>query len=265
MSQTCRRLSYLAILMCLLLNVSLVWGGELSFQHQQTREQIQTVLDSEPFNKKEIKTGWRAKNLNKEDDDSIPQWLIDFAEWLESRERSEASKNNWSDSIRTIALVIEVIFWLVFIGLILYLIYHFREAVGRGVRVFYKPQKVHMPATIAGLDVSKESLPDDVVQTARLLWSKQQYRQAVGLLYRASLSHLLHDYECQLLSSFTEQECLDAASRLPQPTLVEWMQGITHSWQQLAYAHQVPAKDRFEQHCSQWEQVFTQDDKEQEQ
>lgn len=242
-------------LFVLLVSCASILAEELSPQQKQYREQIETILDSEPFNEIELRSGWRPKNIT-ESNDEIPQWLINFVEWLEGFDGGE---RDFSNSIQTIALIIEIIFWLIFIGLILYLLYRFRGAIGRGIRVFYKPKVDDVPVTIAGLNVSKESLPDDVVQTAKTLWAEKQYRQAVGLLYRASLSHLLHDYQCPLLSSFTEQECLDTASALPNSALVELMQVLTQSWQQLAYAHQIPSAEQFQLCCMRWAQVFVSD------
>ena len=227
-------------------------ADDLSPQQQQYRQQIEMILDSEPFNEKETRSGWRYKNIT-DDSDEVPQWLIDFVEWLES---FDVGDGNFSDAIKTMAQLIELVFWVIFIGIIIYLIYHFRGAIGRGLKVFYKLKVDETPVTIAGLNVSKESLPDDVTHTAKILWAQKQYRQAVSLLYRASLSHLLHDYDCHLQSSFTEQECLLAAEKLPQISLVKLMAELTHSWQQLAYAHQVPSEQQFQAHCQQWVQVF---------
>lgn len=227
---------------------------ELSLQQQQYRQQIEVILDSEPFNEKETRSAWRPKNITEEDDNDVPQWLIDFAEWLESLDGGDG---DFSDGIKTMAQLIEFVFWVIFIGIIVYLIYRFRGAIGRGLQIFYKPKVDETPVTIAGLNVSKESLPEDVTHTAKMLWMQQQYRQAVSLLYRASLSHLLHDYDCHLQSSFTEQECLLAAKKLPQLSLVKLMGELTQSWQQLAYAHQVPSEQQFQSHCQQWVRVFS--------
>lgn len=249
-----RCLNICLLLCCVLfLNTNVYATEALSQAQQKYRDQIQTILDDKAFNQTETRSGWRFKELSR-DDDKIPQWLIDFVVWLE---RLEGSDVDIEETIATLALIIEVLLWVIFIGLIIYCVYRFRRVIANTLGIYKKTKPSALPVTVAGLDVSKESLPEDVIETAKTLWGQQQYRQALGLLYRASLSHLLHDFDCHLQSSFTEAECLQAAQGLPQPQLLELFRQLTNAWQQLAYAHLSPSQSQFDLFCQQWRQVFS--------
>ena len=249
-----RLLNVWLLFCCVLFFNTKVFGSEaLSFNQHQYRDQIQTILDGEVFNQIETRSGWRFKELSR-DDDKIPQWLIDFIAWLESLEGSDV---DFEETITTLALIIEILLWVIFIGLIVYCVYRFRKVIAKTLGIRNKTKPTVLPATVAGLDVSKESLPEDVIETAKTLWGQQQYRQAMGLLYRASLSYLLHDFDCRLQSSYTEAECLQAAQVLPQENIIDLFRQLTHAWQQLAYAHHSPSQNQFDSFCQQWRQVFS--------
>ena len=151
-----------------------------------------------------------------------------------------------------------IIFNQLCIGIILYLLYRFRAPIQDFTHDLLNHDKSIdvIPTSIAGLDITKESLPDDIVASASRLWKQQQYRDAMGLLYRATLSRLVHDYHCELFSSFTEQECFQATKKLQKKPLTLLMKKLTQHWLQLAYGHKLLDTEIFEQLCQQWQQTF---------
>ncbi|MGH1485564.1 MAG: DUF4129 domain-containing protein [Cellvibrionaceae bacterium] len=231
---------------------------ELSYQQKEHKEIITSILDGEDFNKTILTKGWRLKDVE-EDKGEFPEWIIKIIEFFE---RYSNKADTLSDDVKGVAVIIEVIFWILLIGIIIFLVYRFRGPIGKLVtQLTNTADELPLPANIAGMDITPSSLPDDVVATATQYWQQEQYRNALGLLYRASLSHLLHDYKCPLSSSYTEQECLTATKTLQIKPLSQLMSSLTRCWQQLAYGHKTISTDIFEQLCQQWRTVFIESNK----
>ena len=104
------------------------------------------------------------------------------------------------------AAVIEVVLWGVVISGLVVLIWHYRDWLQAFVsRRPTRKQKLSrpLPQQAFGLDLKPESLPDDVAASAEHLWQSNP-REALGLLYRALLSRLLHDFNMTLKAADTE-------------------------------------------------------------
>jgi hypothetical protein len=109
-----------------------------------------------------------------------------------------------------------------------------------------------------GLDVSKESIPKNVHEQVLLLWNDGAYRQALGVLYRATLSGLMHDYHFTFSESKTESECAEIVKRSGEMDLSTYVTALTIRWQQLAYGHKVPEDLVVKQLCADWRGLFLQ-------
>ena len=222
------------------------------------RETINAILAGEAFNATETVGNWRLKGSDTTDDNETPEWLITLVEWLEAL---FSGAEGLEEGIRGLATVIEVIFWVLLAGMIVYLLYHFKSPVRDFAEGLLRKQSADLiPTAVAGLDITRDSLPDDITGGAMALWRRGRHREAMGLLYRATLSRLAHDYHCGFTASDTEQECLQAARQLPQPQgepLARLLQQVTDHWLQLAYGHRGIAGERFTSLCGQWQQTFT--------
>lgn len=108
------------------------------------------------------------------------------------------------------------------------------------------------PSQLFGLDITPATLPDDVLAEFESLWQQQQTRQALSLLYRALLSHLVHNYRIPLKSSHTEGEVVSLTERLQQPTVTDFTFYLTEQWQLLAYGHYDLAIEQKDQLCKGW-------------
>lgn len=222
-----------------------------SSQQATYKESIQKILSGEEFNEIKKQWSWRSKNKKSEEENDLPEWLKKLLELLFDESGS-------SDSTLAIAQFFEIILWGLFIIFTLYMLYYFHNNLrkfGKNILGFKKSPP--LPTNIAGLDISRESLPEDIVKTSLLYWHKNQYREAMGLLYRATLSHLVHDFDCNLRSSYTEQECYESSKTLKVKTITELMGTMTQQWLLLAYRHITPTQEQFENLCFQWQQVFT--------
>jgi len=230
----------------------------------QAEEIIDEVLAEDDFHQRENVSSWRLRDFESREY-RFPDWLIAFIEWLEGRGSDEEETSGENSGFGPLlAGIIEVLLWVTAIALVAYLLWHFRDHL-RGL-LGYRPQckaaEVQHPQTLFGLDVRRESLPDDVTAEVLRLWEAGQQREAMGLLYRASLSNLISRFDCPFRDHHTEAECAqlvreeaDQDPRL-QPALVQFFGQLTNIWQRQAYAHQPPASAQLAALCNQWQQVF---------
>lgn len=95
-----------------------------------------------------------------------------------------------------------------------------------------KPQVVER---IFGMDVRRESLPENLTDVARNL-AKTDARAAISLLYRGLLVHLIHQERATLRDSMTEQEILNLV-QAKHIHLSEITERFTKTRIASAYAH----------------------------
>lgn len=213
---------------------------------------IDKILDQPPFENRETVTRWHfgddAKKAEKKKDSSTSDSaLIDGIKKL-----IEA----WQ-GLKWLATAVEVLLWGTLITLVVLLVWRYRE----WLRVFSSRlalptrQKREVPTTLFGLDVAPQSLPDDVASAVERLWSEQP-REALGLLYRALLSRLLHDYQLPLKGSHTEGEVQQLVQGLEHNDLSRFTQVLTRHWQNLAYGHQLPPDNLKRGLCEGWRRLF---------
>ncbi|MNE66103.1 hypothetical protein D3C80_1616350 [compost metagenome] len=138
------------------------------------------------------------------------------------------------------------------------LIWHYREwlqaFVSRRPRPVEKAPRA-LPAQAFGLDLDRETLPPDIAASAENLWQSNP-RAALGLLYRALLSRLLHDFDLPLKAADTEGQVLERIEQLQQPDLLAFSKDLTAHWQNMAYGHQLPPAHAQRQLCDAWRGVF---------
>ncbi len=172
---------------------------------------------------------------------------------------AEREPHTFSDAmlnfIRFISDISQGLLWAlaaVAVALILYALSRFAPE-PRLRKQAYRP-----PDTLFGLDVTPESLPDDIAAAAAAAARAGRTREALSLLYRGALSALVHKYRVPLLAGYTEGDCVRAAgASLPEPGLVYFRQ-LVGAWQAAAYAAKAPSAAGIEQLCGSWPQHFAQ-------
>lgn len=118
-----------------------------------------------------------------------------------------------------------------------------------------------LPQEIGGLDIRPESLPKDVASQVWQIWQTGEHRAALALLYRASLSRLIHQYGLNIVQGTTESECWRAArdamfqQRLPEVS-GKMIQDVTQTWLAAAYADRWPSNEQVHSLCQQWRQAL---------
>lgn len=216
---------------------------EQPLNSQAAQQGIQHIVEQPPFRNPETVT---RLTLGK-DSTQRPAHsaLRDWFQWLDGR------------SLQHIARAFEVMLWSLLIAAVALVLWRYREwlraFVGRhpSVRTTQPPA----PAQLFGLELSPQSLPDDIAGHAEQLWATDP-RQAVGLLYRGLLSRLLEQHHLPLKQADTEGQVLEQVLRLHQPQLSDYSLQLTQHWQALAYGHRLPSVVAWQQLCNGWRALF---------
>jgi hypothetical protein len=155
-----------------------------------------------------------------------------------------------------LATIIKIILVSLLIGFILYLFIKARH-LAQAERA--KKEKVtETPDVLFGMNITPDSLPDDIVSEATQLWSNKKYREALSLLYRGSLSILVNKDKIVLNSSMTEQGILDCARQAKLSSQrITYLNKLTRSWQSLAYAHRIPDEAEIQSLFNEWPTQFS--------
>lgn len=99
-------------------------------------------------------------------------------------------------------------------------------------------------------------LPDDIPAAARRLWQSGRERDALALLYRASVEAMTRRAHVVLVPGATEAHTLRASRQLPSAEDREVFARVVRMWQIAAYAHGIPASEEFEELLLQLSQRF---------
>lgn len=226
------------------------------YDRASAKASIEDIVKGEELNPKTLRrypsffdTDEDAKKTDKDAADTTT-----FEEWLRKFFGS-------GEHISSIATGMEMLFWAVILCLIVLLIFRYRHWLARYLPQGAPQQRTRSkPVTLFGLDLTRESLPQDVSASALALWQQQEKRAALALLYRASLSRLL-EAGLEIEQGHTEQECLHVAQRFAQTqaraaTAITYFAQLTGAWQRLAYGHIPPAEEDAEQLCTAWNGIW---------
>ncbi|MDF3844188.1 DUF4129 domain-containing protein [Pseudomonas citronellolis] len=214
---------------------------------EQSRQAVDALLDAPPFRNSETVTRWRLgepprEKAGKGNEDDLKAFFEALAHW------------------RPLGLILQslqTLLWAALIAAVVLLLWRYREWLRLFATRLGLPQKAprEAPAVLFGLELAPESLPEDVASTAERLWDEQP-RAALGLLYRALLSRLLHDYRVPLRDSSTEGEVLGQVEGLQHPELDSYARELTGHWQALAYGHRPPPGELRQALCDGWRRLF---------
>lgn len=104
-----------------------------------------------------------------------------------------------------------------------------------------EPEQVRQNAV-----TESEPLPDDIPTAVRRLWQSGRQRDALALLYRASVEAMVVRAQVVLVPGATEAECLRASRRMPLSEDREAFANAVRTWQYAAYAQRLPGADEFD-------------------
>lgn len=174
-------------------------------------------------------------------------------EYLGKRQQPKPAKRidapGWATFIEALAEFLRILAYAAIVLAVIFLLYYLLrrfDLLGR-TRSSYVP-----PATLFGLDVRPESLPEDVAAAALELARAGELLKALSLLYRGALVTLLHRDGVELASGDTEDDCLrKSRQHIPEPSLAYFAR-LLAAWQRLAYARREVPRAEVETLCSDW-------------
>lgn len=95
-------------------------------------------------------------------------------------------------------------------------------------------------------DEPQAPLPDDVPTAIRRLWGEGRQREALALMYRASVESMATRTQVVLVPGATEAEVLRVSRRLPLAEERDIFARAVRAWQYAAYAQRFPGAEDFE-------------------
>ena len=175
-------------------------------------------------------------------------WIPEFKETQQDKKKSSSEL----PSLDFLGVIGEVLFWLLIAGgviwLVVYLVKNHRIFIIRGV----SKAPVRAPKVIMGMNITRESLPDDIVAAARAAWAAGDFKEALSLLYRGSLSWLVNRRRVPISDSDTEEDCLVQVLQAGEKREADYFRQLTGAWVQVAYAVMPVSEDEMQRLCEQW-------------
>lgn len=205
---------------------------------------IDSVLSQEIFNTTE----------------DVSRWRFDFDFDENKEEESESVDNELMEQIALfIARLFEGLLWFspLLILLIAYKYRHYWLPWLQGRTI--KEQEQVIPDTVFGLDIRRQTLPENISLVASQMWQSGHHREAVSLLYRGALSRLVNQAKIQLSPGATEQDCLHQVSTICSAELSHHFAELTRLWVLIAYAHRIPESSKFDALREHWSSYYNQD------
>lgn len=222
---------------------------------------IDAAESVDAFEQEKIRTKQQINNILHSSDFKRIQMEVEFLPHKEYQQEQEKEEDISKEDLNPsgIKALGEVLAWSVIILVVLYLLFKLPTIIEYLSNTFSTKEATIeskiIPDTLFGLDLKQESLPDDVAQEALQLWNENHHREALGLLFRASLSKLIHDYNCPFEDGYTELECYKVVEH-QRPHLADYFLTLTTSWRQLAYGHQIPQQEAFIYLVEHWAVTF---------
>jgi hypothetical protein len=193
---------------------------------------------------------WRDHSSTMDSEEQAPDWLQRLLEWLFDRKPTDRESGALS-----LADMLSFILWCTAISLLLWLLWHYRDWLRRLPAQLLR-QSVPM-THIGGLDIRPESLPEDIPARILLAVDQGELREAVSLLYRATLSRLAQHSHFALPPGATESEALTAFRHYHHDkTGVAMLAEVTPLWISTAWAHRAPDSDQLRRLVVQWQTHF---------
>ena len=113
-----------------------------------------------------------------------------------------------------------------------------------------------LPSHVRELDIRPETLPADIGAAVRALWLAGERRAALSLLYRGTLSRLVHSYAVAIGDASTEGDCI----RLARATLAaergDFVAQLVGAWQLAVYGDRPLANEHVLRLCDDFDRML---------
>lgn len=207
----------------------------------ESKTRIDEILAGREFHNIQLKSGYEAINDTTNED-------------TDNEQNNQFLRN----LLLFLAESFEIIIWIFLIAICCYIISRYQSFLPWMSPSNTKAKKVTKPSVLFGLEVNESTLPKDIPTHVLSLWNNERKREALSLLYRATLSRLIHQYSMHFSVGNTEQECYQLVNQNESCSaeLTQYVKRLTQSWQKLAYGHEFINNSTLEKLCSEWTIFF---------
>lgn len=205
---------------------------------EETKPALEAVLANEKLSTTEEIEEWRAIDSSQ----SEQKLDSEFLSWL-----SEAI----IDLGRLLAYIVEFGFWLSLV-IALFIAYATRK---RWLPLFAfrsTPTVTRKKVVLASGELSAEDFSGDIPAEVARLWSEGSKRNALSLLYRASVFAAVTQHGVKLPPSATEGACISAVDQQIGATQSGFFRSVVSVWIQCAYGFQEPDDEQVLSLCDEW-------------
>jgi hypothetical protein len=115
------------------------------------------------------------------------------------------------------------------------------------------------PPVLFGMELAPEKLPADLAGAVRALAAAGKVREALALLYRGTLSALVHRRGVALAASDTESEALERVRRRAEAGTTRYFAELVAAWQRAAYARRLPPAAEVERLAAAYVEQFAEE------
>jgi hypothetical protein len=167
-------------------------------------------------------------------------------EWM-----PQASSSSGSGALE---ILLRLLSWGIFIAFVCFVAVMLMRYLARwqpGVKSLRKNEP-ELVRTVMGMELTPESLPDDLRGEARRQWQAGNHREAMSLLYRGALSKLTRVRQLPIQDSDTEDDCLLRVAGHEEPDVVSYFTELTRVWVTAAYADRHASSTQFDALCERW-------------
>jgi hypothetical protein len=232
-----------AVLICGIFLISLESRPLLAAETEQASasEEIVRVLAEPEFSRFKNVKRWR--------------WLGEGKEEIEEEPESPAWIHFWENLAKFLSDIWQGLMWVGIAILVAIALYLLRKFIPE--TLVRKTEDYEPPANLFGLDVSPESLPNDIAAAASDLVRQGRLRDALSLLYRGALSVLIHRHRVVVRAGDTESDCERAAQAGLPPEASGYFSRLLAIWRETAYAGSETESQAINDLCSDWKSHFS--------
>ena len=237
------------------------WDIELAFKRMSTRIQslkktglllLLSVSSMVAFSPQTLEAQTEAEQVQEimaSEDFRVHSKIVEVPVEKESNSNLPAINGVLLGIFGNVLFVIVLI--LVVLGLA-YLIYINRHLFGFLPGTKVSAEMKFKTQEIMGMDISPESLPDDVIHAATEAFQQGNSKLALSLLYRSSLVWLVEKVDLPIEEGDTEGDCLHRVGQIPNAPYQSYFNGLTQSWIGVAYGEQRIQDGEFNSLIEQW-------------
>ncbi len=245
----------LSTVLCFVLTGFILVQGDVRAEEvpepDRCNEIIAQIMEGEEFGQKKKLTHWVRVDKDKKDKEG--SWWEKF--WHSFYKGLEALFADFKGWRAGFAKIIELVLWFLAGGLAAWLLVKYVRL--RGLFNFSDKTNSYSAAPVLfGMEITPESLPDDIAAECRRLFEQGKLRQLLSLLYRGSLSVLVHEHGLEVPESATELECRNLVRAIRPEEESSFFNQLTRVWLETAYGHIRPDVDMAGRLIERWANLY---------